>query len=273
MSGTARSGAADGGLPRVNHLVRLSVAGSGPQADGEAAESVPTRVENFDAAAGRAGRPRYTVAAPRYDGDVEPPQPGTACTLEWPGPRGLWILPMLFVGQDIAADGLRLWVLDVIGAARQNERRCFVRVDWVVPVTLVTMSAAEVRRAVVHGSAGAVMAASAGPAAGPGAAPSVGGDPLPARMTGETRNVSEGGIRCLLPAPQLPTGLGVAVQVELSGQPFQIPARLTWVRPTGLLGPLQFDVALAFDAAGAHGDRLRPLLFAEQLRVRRAGLA
>lgn len=265
MPGAARTDAGTDGLLEVNDLVRLSVAGSGQQTDGEAAVGVPTRVENVAAGGGGSGLPRYTVAAPRYEGDVEPPEPGTASTLEWPGAQGLWILPVSFVGQEITEDGLRLWTVDVIAAARQHERRSFVRVDWAVPVSLVPRTAAEIRNAMTGESNGAVLAA---PSPGDGS-----GGPVPDSIVGETRNVGEGGIRCLLPEPELPAGLGVSVDLELAGEAFRIPAQVAWVRPTGSLARLLFDVALAFDSSAVHGDRLRPLLFAEQLRVRRSGLA
>ena len=250
-------------LPEVNELVRVSIAGYGPICDGEAADGVPTRVENVVVGGASQGGRRYVIAAPRYQGDLELPHAGTPCTLEWPGAHGVWILPVAFVGEELAREeGLRVWVLDALGPPRQNERRSFVRVGWSVPVSFSLMSAADVRLATVGRGDEATMAAL------PGKAP-----PLPDGVDGETRNISEGGIRALVPGPRLPVGLGVIARITVSGESFTIPSRVSWLRPTGKIGLYQFDVAVAFDNPAKQGDRLRPLLFAEQLRIRRAGLA
>lgn len=250
-------------LPEVNDLVRVSIAGSGPIADGEAADGVPTRVENVVADGAPSGGRRYVIAAPRYQGDLELPMPGTACTLEWPGTHGCWILPVAFDGEELAREeGLRVWLMDTLGPPRQNERRSYVRVGWAVPIAISLMSAADIRVATAGGRDEATMAAC------PGKIP-----PLPDGIEGEARNISEGGIRALIPGPRLPVGLGVLARFTVSGEAFTVPSRISRIRPTGLIGLYQFDIAIAFDNPAKQGDRLRPLLFAEQLRIRRAGLA
>ena len=260
MSGPAYAAGFRGSLPDINDLVRVSVAGSGPAAHGAAADGIPSRVENVVDVALVGGR-RYMIAAPRYPGDSELPQVGTPCTLEWPGSQGLWILPVSFTGEELAREELRVWVVDTIGPARQRERRSYMRVAWALPVSLSPMSAADVRRAVAGGLKGPTMAA----------APTA--DVLPEAVTGETSDISEGGVRLLLPEPCLPVGLGVVVHLDASGQQFTLPSRVRWIRHTGRTDALQFEMAVAFDSPDNEGDRLRPLLFAEQLRLRRAGLA
>jgi hypothetical protein len=251
----------DDALLDVNDLVRVNVAGNAKVGNGAAAEGARTRIENIDRTGGRDDRPRYVVAAPRYEGDVEPPAPGTPCTLEWPGERGVWILPVTFVQQEEVREGLRAWTLDVIGAPRQNERREYVRVTWSVPIMLAMMTAAEIRQAVAQGMHEASIAA-----------PRHSAD-LPTSLAGMTRNVSEGGVSCQLPAPQLPEGLAVSARIELAGESFTVPSRIVRVRPTGVVNGYPFTAAVAFDNPARYGDRLRPLLFAEQLRIRRAGLS
>lgn len=253
-------GASEDALPEVNDLVRVNVAGNAALDRGEAAEGARTRVENVYPGEGADGRTRYVVAAPRYGGDVELPVPGTPCTLEWPGERGVWLLPVSFVVQELVGEGLRVWLVDVIGPARQNERREYVRVGWCVPVTLSLMSAEDVRRAVALGLDEASLVAGAETSE------------LPDSLVGRTRDVSEGGISCLLPAPELPQGLAVTTYLELLGETFGIPSRIARVCPTGEISDHPFAVAVAFDNPARYGDRLRPLLFAEQLRIRRAGL-
>jgi hypothetical protein len=250
-------------LPEVNDLVRVSIAGYGPIADGDAADGVPTRVENVLKDGSAQGGSRYVIAAPRYQGNLELPTAGTVCTLEWPGAHGVWILPVSFVNEELAREeGLRVWVLDALGPPRQNERRNYVRVEWSVPINLTLMTAADIRVAASSHSGEATMAACCGKVPA-----------LPEGIIGETRNISEGGIRALLPLPRLPVGLGVIAKVTLSGQTFTLPSRVSWVRPTGQTGVFKFDLALAFDNPAKQGDTLRPLLFAEQLRIRRAGLS
>jgi hypothetical protein len=240
----------------VNHLVRVNIAGSASWGSGEAAEEVRTRVEDITERCADHAR-RYTIAAPRYAGDVELPAAGTPCTLEWPGPHGIWILPVTFVDDEVIGDGLRVWTVEVLAPARQTERRSFVRVDWELPLSVEPLSAAELRqlKAIFDGQATMLAEGLNGP------------------LQGTTVNISEGGIRCQLPGPMLCQGVGVAISVEIAGHDFRLPARVQWIRPTGMHGLHEFDAALAFDDPGRHGDRLRPLLFAEQLRIRRAGLA
>ena len=261
MTSSSRLGGRSDALPEVNDLVRVSVAGSGVQADGALADAVRSRVENVLLNDATGGSRRYSVAAPRYRGDAELPSVGTPCTLEWPGEQGLWILPVAFVGEELAREGLRVWVLDTIGPPRQRERRAYVRVPWSVPIMLTPRSAAEVRQAVAGGLQGRTMAAE--PA----------DQETLHEISGQTSDISEGGIRALLAAPPPPDDLGVIVHLEVSGEHFELPSRICWAKPSGRPDTLQFEAALAFDNPDRHGDRLRPLLFAEQLRIRRAGLA
>lgn len=241
------------GQLRVNDLVRVNIAGRPAWGRGEAAEEVHTRVEDVIERCSEHGR-RYVIAAPRYSGDVELPERGTTCTLEWPGPHGIWVLPVRFLDEEPAREGLRVWVVEVIALPRQNERRLFCRVNWEVPVTIMGLALDDLRRG-----------------ASSAAGPTMVSDSPPAAITGRTRNISEGGVRCLAPGPALPVGLGVIVELDLSGEVFALSGRVQWVRPTGM-HPLAFDLAITFDDPGRHGDRMRPLLFAEQLRLRRAGL-
>lgn len=242
------------GQLQVNDLVRVNIAGRPGWGSGEAAEDVRTRVEDVIERCPEHGR-RYVIAAPRYSGDVELPEGGTACTLEWPGPHGIWVLPVNFVDEQLAREGLRVWTVEVIAPPRQNERRSFCRVSWEVPVTIAALALDDVRRGAASGGV-----------------PTIAAQIQPATLEGRTRNISEGGLRGLVPGPALPVGLGVVAELELSGEGFSLPGRVQWVRPTGMHGDQAVDLAIAFEDPARCGDRLRPLLFAEQLRLRRAGL-
>lgn len=244
------------GRLEANHLVRVNIAGNAGHGTGQTAKDVRSRVEDVIERCTEHGR-RYVIAAPRYCGDVEPPSKGTPCTLEWPGPHGIWILPVTFVDQRQVREGLRSWTVEVLAPARQTERRSFVRVEWAIPLVVEPLIVGDPRLMMASSDGRAILAAVGTPPA----------------LHGHTLNISEGGIRCLLPAPALSCGVGVAVKVEVSGVPFELAARVQWVRSIGGHGPDGFDTAVAFDDPARFGDRLRPLLFAEQLRVRRAGLA
>ena len=248
-------------LPEINDLVRISVPARGLEGGGSGADGVPSRVENLITDETMQGMRRYMIASPWYRGDSELPEMGTPCTLEWAGVQGLWLLPVAFICEELAREDLRVWVMDTMGPAWQQERRSFMRVDWSLPVTLTLMSIADARSAVAGGLQAPTMVA----------APT--GDALPDKISGETANISEGGVRMLLPEPALPVGLAVMVHLDVSGQTFTLPSRVRWARPSGRTDALQAETALAFDTPDVHGDRLRPLLFAEQLRIRRAGLA
>jgi len=241
------------GQLRVNDLVRVNVAGRPSWGGGEAAEEVRSRVEEVIGRCAEHGQ-RYVIAAPRYAGDVEVPDPATPCTLEWPGPHGIWVLPVEFVDEQVVGQGLRVWVTEVMSPPRQNERRTFCRVEWDLPLTVAALPLDDVRR-IPSGTGAATMAQY---------------DAMTVR--GHTRNLSEGGVRCRLPGPGLPVGVGVMVEVEIAGESFTLAGRVQWVRPTGMHGADAWDTAISFDEPARHGDRLRPLLFAEQLRLRRAGL-
>jgi hypothetical protein len=252
---------ADNALLTVNDLVRMSIAGNAVHGEGNSAEDVRSRIENILTEGGEEGRTRYFVAAPRYGGDVEMLVPGTVCTLEWPAEQGIWILPVSFIEQQEVQEGLRIWVVDVIGPARHHERREYVRVLWEVPITMTLMSTGEVRKEVVQGLGEASVVAPRH------------SYQLPHSWEGKSRDLSEGGICVMTARMEIPEDLAVVAEFELNGEPFSIPSRVIRARETGVLGTHPLKVVLAFDNPAAHGDRMRPLLFAEQLRLRRSGLS
>lgn len=243
----------------VNDLVRMTIAGNAEYGEGERAEEVRSRIENVVPEGGPEGRTRYLVAAPRYSGDVEMLVPGTVCTLERPAEHGIWVLPVAFIAQQVVQEGLRVWVVDAIGPARHHERREYIRVNWQVPVTLTLMSLGEVRRAVSHGLDELTVVA---PRHSPQLSPS---------WEGMSHDVSEGGVCVMTARMDIPEDLAVLADFDLSGEHFSIPSRVTQVRSTGRLGAYPLDIVLLYDSASSHGDRMRPLLFAEQLRRRRSG--
>jgi len=225
------------------------------------ASRVPSRVEDQRDPAAPDGGCRLLVAAPQFEGDLELPADGTRCTVQWTSPRGLWILPVAFRGQE-RSESVRLWDLEVAGPPRREERRKFVRVPWTQAIALELNPGAEVAEEVTA----ALRTAAEGTAAE--------GTDAAGRLTvhGHTINIGEGGVLCLLREAKLPAACPVTVRLILNGTTFALPSRITWSLATGT-GPRRYETAIAFNDPTRCGDTLRPLLYAEQIRLRREGLA
>jgi hypothetical protein len=246
------STALSGDLPQVNSLVEIhlgarladaSGAGLVPGGSGEAhAFGGKSRIEDLLDGPEPNGFPRYVVAAPRYTGDLEAPRPGAAGYLQWSTWAGLWFVPVRFEEERATAVGLKVWEVQVTGQPERNQRRSYVRVPWRVPVQVK------------------VIAAVSGPA-----------------TAGHTSNISEGGMLVRFVDVTLPAGSQVSIEFALEGERFEIPAEICWsapaketvaARPEGQKGPT-IESAVSFVDRQADRDRLRPRLFAEQLRQRR----
>jgi hypothetical protein len=259
-----------GGILEVNDLVRVTL-GAVDDPDGvRFASEVASRIEDVvrDRRSGKITT--CLIAAPWYSGDLETVDRGTACALRWVTSRGLCTLPCIFEDQDMTPQGLRVWRVRVVGELRRAERRQFVRVPWAVPVDLVIQRDLDAlppqarQRAFENGIRAKL-------------------PDLPERISAEVVNLSEGGLRCLSPEPALPPGLPLLVRFTLEDQHFQAASHV--IRSERHLTPQpelleadeerhQVESAITFDEPGGiHGERLRPLLFAAQLRARRGNLA
>jgi hypothetical protein len=255
-------------LPGVNTLVRVTVGTSPDPAGPTIASDLPSRVEDLisGAEAREVGwqADMIWVAVPHYGGDVEVPERGTACRLTWPTPVGLYELPVAFHGRDQVGPAVRAWRLRVTGSATRAQRRRYVRVPWTGAVTIevpVAVAPAPVPPAPVDGAGGPV---------GPDEA---GEGPTVRALAGAMVDLSEGGLRCLLPPPVLPAGQRVRVVLPVAGQVLTPPAQVVWTRPSITPVGTFAETGICFDDPEAHGDLLRRVVFSEQLRARRAGLA
>jgi hypothetical protein len=253
------------------------------------------------------------VAAPHYGGDVEIPERGTSCHVSWPTPVGMFALPASFEGRDLVGPTVRAWRLRVRGPAARVQRRRYVRVPWTGAVTVQVLDGAgapdrgdgrgghdardghDVRgdhdartghdaradradradRAGHDDRAGRAVPDGRDGGAVPDE-PEGTGDGVPAgarALAGTMVDLSEGGIRCMLPPPQLPAGQRIVVVFPVAGRILHCRARVVWTRacttPVGTFA----ETGVAFDDPEEHGDLLRPVVFAEQRRARRAGLS
>lgn len=241
-------------LPQVNELVRVSLGDADAPDVSQLASRVPSRVEDVRFPATAGGPTRVLVAAPEFEGDLEAPATGTPCTVLWTSPRGLWVLPVQYRG-DERLNTVKVWDLQVDGPPRREERRKFVRVPWSLPFTLELRPGNHLDPDRLKALKAALERAGTGP-----------------QIPGHTLNVGEGGLRGLVRDVELPAGLPVLTRIALGEHEFALPSRICWSAATGD-DPDLFESALAFDDPTEHGDAIRPLLFAEQLRLRRDGLA
>lgn len=237
--------------PAVNARVHV-VYEAARRAVGNETERVvlPTRIEDV-LLVGRGPYARFVVSAPVDPGEAPRPDPDVVCMVEWTSERGLWVLPTRYAGLEQGANGTRFWLLDQTGGPVRSQRRQYVRVEWAVPVAVVLRDGEE---------------ATADPT-DPTHDPTH--DPTPGRrpMLGRTRDVSEGGVACLLDGPVLTPGTSVRAVIGVADDPVEADGHVVNSTPTDTEG-LTLTV-VAFDDPSTVGDRLRPLLFEEQRRLRR----
>jgi hypothetical protein len=223
-------------LPQVNQLVRLTVGGS-PRPNSEpVAVDVPSRVEDLSRGTSSRRRPSppvLHVALPTYTGDVEAPGPGTWCMISWLAPTGVFELPTAFDGQGQVGPAVRAWRLIVTGPTCRAQRRRFVRISWVSPVRVRTGERA---------------------------------------ASGNTVDLGEGGVRCLLPPPPLDTGATVEIRLDCPFGPLTMDGSVLRAQPRATAAGSLAETVIAFADPDLHGDTVRRLVFEQQLRARRSGL-
>jgi hypothetical protein len=191
-----------------------------------------SRIE--DIAAPSPGRPvAFRVVAPTYRGDLLDPDPDTLWLMTWVSERGRWELPVCRTDAD--GPGPRCWWLTPAGSIRRNQRRSFYRAPCMGAVAVDLLA-----------------------------------DPF-ATLLGRTLDLSEGGLRCLLPSAGIDPGTPVVVRLSLDGLRgvFEGVVRRT-VRPAraARVAGWHREAAIAFDDPEVHGDALRRFVAREQLRQR-----
>jgi hypothetical protein len=250
-------------LPGLNTLIRITVgSGSDPQ-DSPVASQVPSRVE--DLVAGDEvqdlgwSSPILWIAPPHYSGDVEIPERGTACTISWPTPAGIYQLNVTFEGRDLVGPTVRAWRMQVSGPSMRAQRRRYVRVPWTGPVTLEVPAAPTTEPGAESTQEDRDAAAGNTPEG-------------PRNLSGAMVDLSEGGLRCLLPPPLLRIGQRVRVNLPVAGQLVETGATVVWTKPRTTPVGTFAEAGFSFDDIEVYGDFLRRVVYSEQLRARRAGL-
>jgi PilZ domain len=224
---------------------------------------LPSRIEDVDETPPGPGRRSLLyVAAPRYAGDLEGPEPGSPCRVTWPTPVGLCELPTRFQGRAFVGPALRAWRLVVDGPVMRAQRRRFFRVPWVGPVTLEV--------------SGDLSQPQPQPQPRRVTGPDQDGSPAVAAdlqvLTGMAMDLSEGGLRVTLPAPGLQDRTAIRVLLPVRDQVLVLPATTVWHRADPAPGRRQVETGISFDDTEEHGDLLRRVVVEAQLQARRAGL-
>ncbi|MGN6089024.1 MAG: PilZ domain-containing protein [Actinomycetales bacterium] len=231
-----------------NALVRLVVDDSEPA-------GVPTRVDHV--AADRT----VVVAAPAFGGDLFVTT-GRPVTIVWADVRGMYELPSVLT--EVVHARVPLWHLTPRGEPQLLQRRRFVRVRCQERLLV------QPRPAGVGG--GGSVGASVGAPVG---AVTAGGEPEPAEagaeptvLTGVAVDLSEGGVRTLLPATESPLQPGASVTVELSlGARTVVPSGTVLRCMTGEKG--QLEVVIRFDDPVDGEEHIRRWVMQQQLLERR----
>jgi hypothetical protein len=252
-------------LPGLNTLIRVTVGSSSDPQSPPVASQVPSRIE--DVITGDEVQdlgwdtPILWIAPPHYSGNVEIPEHGTACLLCWPTPAGIFQLSVTFEGRDLVGPAVRAWRMKVSGPSMRAQRRRFVRVPWTGPVTLELPVGPDTS------------------STGSGSGTRDEGREEDAEeadsrsLAGAMVDLSEGGLRCLLPPPLLRVGQRVGVSLPVAGQLVETGASLVWTKPRITPVGTFAEAGFSFDDPEEHGDFLRRVVYGEQLRARRAGLS
>jgi hypothetical protein len=270
MARAARSRTAAAVLPAVNTLVRLTISTTADPDGLPAAANVPSRIEDVQPADSqvKGSRTQLFVAVPHYPGDVNVPRRGTACTVTWVSADGLYDLPAGFVERVVVGPVVWAWRVEVTGRAQRAQRRRFVRVPWRSTVRL------DVVPVVRFGDAADDAEPEPGAGIDPGAEPGPGAEAPTADVHGNTLDLSEGGIRCMLPPPPLRMGQPVRVHLTVEDQALVLDGtvvRVKVVAPKPGAHPA-CETGICFTEPDEYGDLLRKVVFSEQLRLRRSGV-
>jgi hypothetical protein len=88
-------------------------------------------------------------------------------------------------------------------------------------------------------------------------------------LPGHTVDISEGGVRCLLPAPPLPPG--AEVHIAFTAERADLRMRSLVIRSTPGRGDSEelCETSLQFTEPGQYAEVMRKVVYAEQLRQRR----
>lgn len=183
-------------LPGVNSLLAVDVDGH---------EDLASRVEDIVMDPGGTS---LALAAPRYRGDADAPEPGRRVTLRWTSARGLMTVPARI--SRLERLPLPMWWVQPLTEVTVEQRRRYVRASMAGPVSMCALDLAD------HG------------------------------VSGQLLDVGEGGAKVrLASSPGLTAGAGVLLRFALGDDLLAVAATVvrTTSQPVGVHVSLQFGDA------------------------------
>jgi hypothetical protein len=189
---------------------------------------VPSVVEAIRPPKGKDAGPTVLVGAPDLSFVPVLPDFTVEQSLLWTGPASQMELPVLIGDPD-----QQTWRLLAVGSAKKVQRRQFVRVPMNLP-TRITLRLP------------------------------TGATTLPATIL----DLSEGGMRCMVVFSPPPEGTRVGVVLTNEDSTIECIGAVVRHLPLGEEGAGPIALAIRFDDPEVHGDVIRRLVFAEQLRGR-----
>ena len=209
--------------PPVNTLIRVDVS---PEVTG-----VPSRVEGHEGTG-------MWIAAPSYEGDVEPVRSGALVVVRWTGRRGLHAMPVQVA--ELERGNVALWHVEPSGDIEMVQRRQYVRAAVGDTVAVIPRSDGGLRSVV----------------------------------SGWLVDIGEGGMRARFEAStSVVSNLEVEVHVTLRGQPVVLVGRVLRCTQVELVhGQRTYDAVVTFEANEVQGDLIRRTVLHQQVAARRAEL-
>ncbi|MGN6087871.1 MAG: PilZ domain-containing protein [Actinomycetales bacterium] len=116
-------------LPAVNALVRVAV-------KPEDLQGFPSRVEAVEHDPSHSA-PRLVIAAPGFVGDLVTLVDGMPLLVRWTGSAGVFEVSGRL--ESVAAEGVKVWRVELVGDIRRTERRRYARASSSTPLRLVPL--------------------------------------------------------------------------------------------------------------------------------------
>ncbi len=209
---------------------------------------LPSRVEEIEEPLTPQGRPRLLIAPPDVSFLPMPVDLSTEHILLWISTNSQMELPVRVQSTDLG-----LWPLLVQGPARRIQRRQFVRVPVRLPGQLTRTDLEPTDDADADAKV----------------------EVEPRQWPVTILDISEGGVCCLLAEPASPP-VGSAVEISFPSADGELilvsGVVIRYLQPSGRQATAAVSLAIRFDDPNQHGDAVRRLVFAEQLRQRQVRL-
>jgi c-di-GMP-binding flagellar brake protein YcgR len=178
-----------------------------------------------------------TVAAPIGAGDIDVPEVGADVAVFWVGSRTRYVLPVRMVG--VTRQRPARWQIQPTGQPQPETRRRFVRGGGGKPIRLTGVPNA--------------------------------GDGLDFTTVdpgeGMIADISEGGVRCRMPAGEFTPGQRVTVRISLDGSNIEVAGTVHTVRPDPESG--QPEVIVTYELPEETAQIIRRYVFSWELAERR----